>query len=300
MRPPPIRYPLPTLLALIALVLLGRWGAELLRPLREAVTMRIRRAVEGPPVPSSSEPRRVAGPMLRRALLLHDETPATARPDGPPVETIRHRMIAFVYDVWPVRGEPTHYRIGGRRPIGWVAAADVLPWDTRLVVRAPEGTLALADSPGRPAATTADVGIVPVPVLAWTPEAIEVAVWERDRPWSEVARRAWIPTAALPTGAWGVWLSRDELLVLLRQPLAHDAARATRLRALLGLLMDPAPLAAEDLAAARDALPAAAFAQDAQDVKSKSEALARLNDLWTPDASWSGLSFRAVPLAALP
>jgi hypothetical protein len=302
-RPPPIRYPLPTAIVLIALVLLARWGAGLSRPLREAVAARIRRAVEGPPVPSSSGPQRVAGPMVRRALLLRDETPASALPGGPPVETIGYRLFADVYDVWPLRGEPTHYRIGGRRPIGWVGAADVLPWDTRLVIRAPGGKLAPADSPGSPAGATVEVGTVPLPVLAWTEGAIRVAVWERDRPWSEVARRGWVPTADVPAEAWGVWLSREELLDLLRRTLApHTAseAQAVRLRALLGRLADNAPITAADLAAARDALPAAAFAADATDPTPRSETLARSNEQWTPDASWSGVSFRAIPLSALP
>jgi hypothetical protein len=302
-RPPPIRYPLPTLIVVIALVLLGRWGAELLRPVREAVAARWKQVVEGPPVPSSSEPQVVAGPMVRRALLLHDKTPATARPGGPPVETIGHRMIADVYDVWPVRGEPTDYRIGARRPIGWVAAADVLPWDTRLVIRVPRGTLALADFPGSPASAPVEVGTVPLPVLAWTEGAIRVAVWDRDRPWTEVARRGWVRTADVPAESWGVWLSREELLDLLRRTLAPAAvndAQAVRLRTLLGRLADNTPLAAADLKATRDALPAAAFAAEAADLKPKSEVLARFNEQWTPDASWSGVSFRAIPLSALP
>jgi hypothetical protein len=130
-----------------------------------------------------------------------------------------------------------------------------------------------------------------------------VAVWDPDRPWSEVARTGWVPTATIPAEAWGVWLSREELLDLLRRTLAldsPDAAQAVRLRALLGLLADDTPIAAADLAAARDALPAPAFAAAATDPTPRSEALARLNEQWTPDASWSGVSFRAIPLSALP
>lgn len=303
MSPPPIRYPLPTLVLLIALVVLARWGADLSRPLRAALTARLERAMAGPPVPSSSEPQRVAGPIVRRALLLHDDTPASALPGGPPVGTIRHRMIADVYDVWPLKGELTHYRIGSRRPIGWVAAADVLPWDTRLVIRAPEGKLALADAPDGPAGAAVEVGAVPLPVVAWTEGAIRVAVWAPDRPWAEVARLGWVPLADVPAEAWGVWLSRDELLALLRQvlsPAAAAGAEVTRLRAILGRLGENSPLTAADLKAAETALPAVAFAGAGRATPQKSEALARLNEQWTPDASWSGLSFRAIPFSAFP
>jgi hypothetical protein len=301
--PPPIRYPLPTLILLVTLFLLARWGAELSRPLRAALFTRWERARAGPPVPSSSEPQRVAGPIVRRALLLHEDTPASALPGGPPVETIRHRMIADVYDVWPLQGEPTHSRIGSRRPIGWVAAADVLPWDTRLVIRTPEGKLTLTDTPDGPAGAVVAVGEVPLPVVTWTEGAIRVAVWAPDRPWTEVARLGWVPMAEVPAEAWGVWLSRDELLALIRRTLAADSseeAKTSRMRAILGRLADNQPIAATEIEASRAALPAVVFAVDAISPRQKGEMLARLNEQWTPDVSWSGLSFRAIPLSALP
>jgi hypothetical protein len=301
--PPPIRYPLPTLILLVALIVLARWGADLLEPLRVAVASRWERALAGPPVPSSSEPQRLAGPIVRRALLLHDDTPASALPGGPPGETIRHRMIADVYDVWPLAGGPTHYRIGSRRPFGWVASADVLPWDTRLVIRAPEGTLSLADSPDGSPGAPMTVGPIPLPVVAWTERAIRLAVWAPDRPWSEVSRFGWVPRADVPAEAWGVWLSRDELLTLIRRILAADVseeAKTTRLRAILGRLADNQPITSAALEEAQTVLPAVVFPDEAMTPKETSETLARLNEQWTADASWSGLSFRSIPLSALP
>src|SRR2546423_963051 len=101
---PPIRYPLPTLLLLL-LVGLAAWGGEkATRPLRAALAGRFTRAVEGPPIPSSTRPQVVAGPIVRRALLLHDDVAVSGRPGGPPTETIRLRMFVDVYDVWPLQG----------------------------------------------------------------------------------------------------------------------------------------------------------------------------------------------------
>src|SRR5262249_12514702 len=124
LTPPPIRYPLPTLIALLLAALLAWRGASWAGAWRPASAARMARAGAGPAVPSSPDPKVVAGPILRRVLLLHDETPVADTPGGRPTDSVRHRMFADVYDLWPPSGDPTHYRIGNRRPLGWVSAAD--------------------------------------------------------------------------------------------------------------------------------------------------------------------------------
>src|SRR3954453_1465283 len=96
---PPIRYPLPTLVLLCVLGLVAWRGERMTRPLRAAWAARLQRAREGPPVPSSRDPQVVSGPIVRKALLLHDDVTASVRPGGPPEETIRLRMFVDVYDV---------------------------------------------------------------------------------------------------------------------------------------------------------------------------------------------------------
>ena len=91
---PPIRYPLPTLVALVLLGLLVWRGEAWTRSLRAAFTARLSRAVEGPPPPHSDRPQIVAGPIVRRALLLHDDVPVSDRPGGPASQTIRRRLFA--------------------------------------------------------------------------------------------------------------------------------------------------------------------------------------------------------------
>src|SRR4051794_26212111 len=97
---------------LVVLALLAWKGEARTRPLRADLAARWSRIVEGPPPPASTEPKVVAGPIVRRVLLLRDGVPATDRPGGRVVETIRHRQFADLYDVWPLQGRPTHYRIG--------------------------------------------------------------------------------------------------------------------------------------------------------------------------------------------
>ena len=298
--PPPIRYPLPTLLLAAALALAAWKGSALTAPLRAALTARWERAARGPDVPSSDRPMAVAGPLVRRVLLLRDDVPVADRPGGPAVDAIRSRMFADVYDGWPLAGPPTHYRVGNRRPIGWVAAADALAWDTRLVVRAPGGSIALADKPGGRATAPLSVGDVPMPVLEWRAGSIRVAAWEPRRPWAEVARVGWVKEADLSAESWGAWMGGDELLILLRPPPPGEDRGTQRLRALLGRLGGVDRWSAGAAAAVRGALPAAAFTGEGGSARDKDEALARLNEQWSPDASWSGLSFRAVPLKDLP
>jgi hypothetical protein len=298
---PPIRYPLPTLIVLLAGSLMIWRGEVWTRPLRAALTARLSRAVEGPPVPSSDRPQVVSGPIFRRALLLHDDVSAAVRPGGPTVETIRHRMSVDIYDVWPLTGEPTHYRVGNRRPIGWVGAADLLPWNTRLVIRNPTLPVMLAEKPdlATPAATS--VGRSSLPVISWTPEAVRVAVWTSDHPWSEIDRRGWLPITSLTPDRWAVWLSREELLALIRRTLASSESPQTiRVRALLGRLLDDRPLGEADLQAARAALPIPAFAIAAPSAAEASDRLARANERWSSEDTWGGLSFQSIALEDLP
>lgn len=301
--PPPIRYPLPTLLALVALTLLLWRGEALTRSLRSTLSARLARVVEGPPIPHSDRPQVVAGPIVRKALLLHDDVTAAGRPGGPPSETIRRRMFVDIYDIWPLSGAPTHYRVGNRRPIGWVQSADLLPWDTRLVLRAPEGTLPLSDTPSLVASAPVAVGRSSLPVLSWSTDAIRIAVWDPDHPWTELDRRAWVRQSSLPPTSWGVWLTREELLALLRRtlsPASSESPPRLRLRALLGRLLDDRPLTEDDLRAARAALPSPALSISAASLDEARDLLARANEQWSAETSWGGLSFQFIPLEMLP
>jgi hypothetical protein len=300
--PPPIRYPLPTLVLLVVAALLAWRGEVLTRPLRASLSARWSRATEGPPVPSSDRPQVVAGPIVRKALLLHDDVAASERPGGPASETIRHRMFVEVFDTWPLKGAPTHYRVGNRRPIGWVAAADLIAWDTRLVVRAPEGVLPMSETPQGPARPE-DVGAGSLPVLAWTGDAVQVAVWEPGHPWERVSRTGWVGLDAVRPARWGVLLDREELLALLRravEPPASSPPSILRLRAVLGRLSDARPLTDTDLTLARGALPPLVFNRVISSPGGAAEALARANEQWQPEATWGGLSFAFVPLTILP
>jgi hypothetical protein len=218
--------------------------------------------------------------------LLRDDVPVTDRPGGPTLETIRHRMFVDVYDVWPLAGEVTHYRVGTRRPFGWVNAAELLPWDTRLVIRRQGTPLSL-------------------PVVGHRADALEVAVWDPDRPWSALDRREWVATSEVTPPSWGVWLAREELLALLRRTLAegtgHAGSRETlHLRAVLGRLLDDRPLGGDDVRAARAALPPPALTIAAGSLDAARDRLARINEEWSAEASWGGLSFQFVTLEALP
>jgi hypothetical protein len=295
---PPIRYPLPTLLALTLASLLAWQGAILSKGWRAEMAARLKLSMEGPPVPNSSRPKVVAGPITRRALLLHDETPATSRPNGSTAETIDRRMFVDVYDTWPAPGPVSHVRVGNRKAIGWVKAGDVLEWDTRLVVRASAGKFELGDSPDGPTQTV-EVGKLALPVLSWTDRAVEVAVWDPAHPWSSVARRGWVRLSDLPPESWGVWISQVELPILLGLANRGEEPLLARLRAVLGRLADNRSWTLADLDAARPALPGVVFAK-APDPQGSAGRLAEANALATGEAGWSGLSFRFLPLSDLP
>jgi hypothetical protein len=301
MSPPPIRYPLPTLILVLLAGLLAWRGEALTRPLRAALAERLKREIKGPDYPHSDHPQVIAGPITRMALLLHDETAVSETPAAPPTGSIRLRMFVAVFDVWPLQGARTHFRVGHREPIGWVSAEDLLPWSTRLAVRAPRGELPLSAHPGGAPALTS-VGRATLPVSSVSAEAIELALWEPDQPWTRIGRRGWVRLDDLPADAWGVWLSREELLTLLRRslgPANGSSPEITRLRAVLGRLLDDRPITESDLAAARTALPKPVFARTAP-AGDTSESLARINEQWTPEASWGGLAFQFIPLLALP
>jgi hypothetical protein len=227
---------------------------------------------------------------------------ATRVPDGAPVETIHHRMFVDIYDVWPLTGPATHDRVGNRRPFGWVKSGDLLAWDTRLVVRLAAGTEVSETGPRGAFSAPLRESRGALPVTDWTADAVQVVLWARDRPWEEVERRVWVRLSDLPPERWGVWLSRDELLVLLRRTLdagAPSVPEVTRLRAVLGQVGADHALSAADVAAARRALPGLVF-DNPRSAQEASDGLARVNEHWTPEASWSGISFQSVPLSCLP
>jgi hypothetical protein len=284
-------------LAIVILGLLAWKGAEWSRDWRSEMAARAHRALQGPPVPSSTRPRVVAGPITRKALLLRDETPAASRPNGRTSETIDRRMFVDVYDYWPEPGPVSHVRVGNRKPVGWVLVTDVLLWDTRLVIRAPGGRLTMADDPGG-AGRPVEVGASPLPVLGWEGRSVEVAVWQPGHPWSKVDRRYWVRMDDLPPESWGVWISQVELPNLLRYAIDGDPP-VVRLRAVLGRLTDARPLTRLDLEAAKPALPVVVCEGESNRVR----ALARImeaNERLGNDASWAGLNFRFLPMGDLP
>ena len=298
---PPIRYPLPTLAFLLILTLAAWRGERWSRPLRAALSARWTRLTEGPPFPHSAEPRVIAGPIVRKALLLHDDVSLSDKPGGRPSGSIRFRTFVHIYDVWPLEGPPESYRIGSRQTIGWAAPRDLLPWDTRLVVRM---------RGHRPAAGSEDdanddaIGDTSsLPVLSWTSDTVEIALWEPGKAWRSLAKRERIRSADIIPDAWGVWLSREELLLLLRRAnltRRTEPAGMTRLRAILGRLVDDQPIRDDELDLAKRWLPAGIMERVPTESNFASDRLARINKTWRPEAEWSGISFRFVPLAALP
>ncbi len=301
MNLPPIRYPLPTLLGL-GLVALLAWSAHgLVFSAWDAVASGFQRVVEGPPVPASSEPMELAAGIPRRGLLLHEDTPAREKPDGAVAETIHQRMFVDIYDVWPLSGEPTHYRVGNRRAIGWVEAGDLLSWSTRLVRKPAEGELRLADRPGEAPGHAVSVTGSPVPVLEWSGEWVREAVWSPSGPWTEVAATGWERADAIEEDGLGVLLTRGELLELMRLLIASgEAPTDLRLRAALGILLARGSLSEQARTELRTELPGWFLRVPVPGRDEALEALGRLNDSWRPDASWESLEFAFVPLTMVP
>ncbi len=305
MRLPEIRYPLFWILGGCFLLVVGSVAWPLSEPLRGRVSNAWRRAIDGPPVPSSTEPRVVGGAITRRVLILNEKTPVTDRPGGQVVQEISRRNFADVYDVWPLDDEadPTSYRIGNRRPFGWVEARAVLPWNTRLIVRAAGATLELAETPsGTPTSVEVEPGST-YPVLAWDDSAVMVAVWAPGAPWQAVARLGWLRLADQPEVTPGVLLSRYELFSLWRgfaDATTSEHRDDLRLRAILGRLTDREMIPAQVRDATRDLLPEWSRSAGPTPADDASVQLSRLYESWEPDASWSGLGFRSIPLDALP
>jgi hypothetical protein len=299
--PPPIRYPLPTLMAILLLGLVAWRGGEWLRVLGQAVSTRWQRVVEGPPVPASTAPMVVAGPIIRKGLILRDGAPISVRPETKPFDTIGPRKFVDIYDVWPLKGTPSYFRVGNLGPIGWISAADCFAWDTRLVIRAPGGRLTLARSLDGPTVEV-DVGLSPLPVTAWRGSWVEVAIWDIQQPWKVVASRGWLDLEKLPRSAVGVLLlSTVELPRLLTLAVEADdpgIRDSVRLRAILGRLVENVAWTASDVDTARKALPSRVF-ERTMGVNS-SERIAGLNASNSVDAAWGGREFRFVPLDDLP
>jgi hypothetical protein len=301
MMPPPIRYPLPTLAGLIVAAILLWKGSALARPVFEAVAERVRKAAEGPDYPASDGPRFLAGPIRDRVLLLRDETRATDRPGGATIETISKRGFFDVYDAWPLSGEPTHFRIGARAPIGWVEAGAALRWPTRLALRRPGGSVELSRSPGGADTATVQADASPMPILRGEGDRVEVAAWEPGAGWQEVAQVGWTRPDRTEVG---VMLARPEVVAMLGKMLAprsETEADALRLRALTGrVVLETRAISAADVAEAGRVLPAVALERGGLSDREKTDGLARLNEEWSPDATWGGLEFRLVPLDLLP
>ena len=295
---PPIRYPLPTLVALGLASLLTWHGLEWSKEWRASVASRARLAIEGPPVPSSSRPRGFAGPVMSRALLLLDETPTSDRPNGHVVETIDRRMFVDVYDTWPEPGPTSHVRVGNRKPIGWVPVANVLPWDTRLVIRTLGNSWNLARSPDG-TSEQVEVGSGSLPVLGWTDRAVEVGVWDRAHPWSKLARRGWIPSTEIPAESWGVWISQVELPILLGMANDGESPLEARLRAVFGRLADNRTWSPVEVETLGKALPPIILARK-PDASRAAGPLAEFNARPSPEARWSGLNFQFLTLDRLP
>jgi hypothetical protein len=298
--PPPIRYPLPTLMAILLLGLVAWRGGAWLRVLGQAVSTRWQRVVEGPPVPASTVPVVVAGPIIRQGLILRDGAPISVRPETKPFDTIGLRMFVDIYDVWPLKGPPSNFRVGNRGPFGWVPATDCLAWDTRLVIRPPGGRLTLARIPDGPTVEV-DVGLSPLPVTAWRGSWVEVAIWDTQQPWKVVASRGWLDLERLPGSAVGILLSKVELPRLLTLAVEADdpeVRNRVRLQAVLGRLVESVSWTVSDVDTARKALPSRVFERTMS--VNPSERIAGLNASNSVDAAWSGREFRFVPLDDLP
>ena len=245
--------------------------------------------------------------LIKKVLILQAPLDATKKPGGAKAETLRRRSLALVYDVWPDSAAPTHYRIGtAERAFGWVARDVALPWDTRLVVRPTASLLLLSDSPtSAPGTSVPAFKDVPLPVLAWNADAVEIAVWDRDRPWSKIDKRGWLKVDAFGPSSLGVLLTQEELSDALRRALDPKtnppiAPKAERLRSVLGLPISDPLLSPESVETARADLPSFIFGDATNAVADRPALLARINAQSTPDAAWDSTRLWFVPLNALP
>jgi hypothetical protein len=285
-RPPPIRYPLPTLALLIVLAVVVRAGGDWVR----TAMARLAPAslVETASFPSSTSPVVLFGPVPLRVLLLGGSTPVYETPGGPALEPIRHTMFAKVFDLWPRKGISTHLRVGNKTAIGWVEVGRILGWKTRLVVRSDR-------IPGTPAGV--------FPVLSWREGRVELAIWKPGRAWAEVDRLVTVDSASLPDADWQVWCSADELQLALGETVAardEQGSRSIRASALFGRLGDSTLWEAADLASSRAFLPPQVLTIPVPSMADAAGRLAEINEKWTADATWSGVGYRGVPVADFP
>ncbi|WZO96811.1 hypothetical protein EP7_003816 [Isosphaeraceae bacterium EP7] len=286
MRPPPIRYPLPTLVALLALAVVAWKGSHwVLLAMARLAPMS---TIAGTAYPSSTKPIALVGPLPLRVLLLGTSIPVSETPGGPMLEPIRHTMFAKVFDTWPRKGTTTHLRVGNKSAIGWVDVSLTLNWPTRLVVR-------IEKVEGVPSGV--------YPVLSWREGRVVLAIWMPRREWAEVDRYATLDLADLAPDAWQVWCSEDELQSALGATVAPHAAQkpgSIRLAALFGRLGESTEWDAPDFKAVRGFLPTQLAMFPVPHLADAAERLAEINRAWSPDATWSGVEYRAVPVADFP
>lgn len=289
------------LLALVAAGVLAWQGVGLIQSARDALATRLEQVTRDR-VPTEPDPARISGPIPDRGLLLRDDTAATSTPEGGERETIGKRQFVAILNAWPLKGEPTHYRIGGDRPYGWVKADAILPWKTRLVVRPPGSRLPLADQPGGQGSETAVAAGTPLPVLAIDAKSgsIRCQTWGSSAPWGEPGRAGWIRLAELPPESLEVLLTRKELVKLLGRAEGQPSPDRRAVLAIVGRLGDGDSVAEADLAAARDLLRPVLDQVGQRDAASSARSLAERNENWRADFNVGGVAFCGVPLSILP
>lgn len=299
MTPPAIRYPLPALALLVLLGLVTWRGADSVQAIRSDLTSRWAKLTERPavPFPASTDPLVLAGAIHERVLILEDEVPYSAQPDGPTIGFIRHREFADFYDRWPIKGDATHIRVGNRRPLGWVEIGKAISWTTRLVLLPSEDHASILTESG----ASFDLKGSPKPILGQNPNQLHIHNWGETGAWHVGGQGVVLKADTVPANCWGVWLTRSELLALIgrdRSQLNTSTSRPNLvIRALLGLPINDRPLSSEETGMALTLL-GPAVSQEG--VTTKLDALARLNEEWKPDAVWGGVEYRGVRLIDIP
>lgn len=285
--PPYVPYPLPSLIALLLVGAAVWWGADAISAARTEI---VRRAdvILRDQVPTEPNPAFTKAPIPRRGLLLRDDLPLNEKPDGPKRGTMGLRRIVDVLNVWPLRGEPTHYEIQSGNVSGWVKAEDLLPWDTRLVVRVP--TSGLTTSEGALAG-----GGPPLPIVAIDAQTgtITLVEWDDLAPWQVVKRRVVVKVDQIPSEGFEVFLVRRELATAS----GNQVGEGTRPRAALGRLVTGGG-AANDPAAT--AILAPVLDRVGPTDPERVLKLDLLNEGWKPDATWNSQGYRGVPIRLLP
>ncbi|MFO0956800.1 MAG: hypothetical protein U0800_04950 [Isosphaeraceae bacterium] len=287
MTVPPIRYPLPTFVALVSLILAAWWGAEGIKQIREELGRRVE-SIGSDQVPTQPNPMWTDSPIPRRGLLLHDDQSLLDKPDGSSAVTIGKRRIVEILNAWPLRGEPTHYLIRQDKLRGWVKADAVLLWDTRLVVRPPpqgllvEGGMIPASYPSLPI-TAIDEALGTLTLAEWDPEN----AWELVRGFRKVK------LAEVPPESLEILASPLEMKVILADP----DSKPLRARAALGrLYIDASTPVSPQAGKILEPI----FQRAGTPVPSARATLERIYENWRPDATWGSGEFRGIPLQLLP